>query len=239
MAKPVSQSRTQWVKKGDIVNGKKVEKGYLAQKGKPAKKVTARVNIVTDTESGKKAGETYRYKTGRTANKVKPKATTAGGGRLPGQRPTPTSTTSTSTVTPNAPTGPNAPKMKYSTASTQAAARAQRAGSVPTNVRQRPGVKPTAPTSTTSGGSGGGVRGRSYATGSMDKRKARIAAMVKAERKASLSAAAFGKPPSDMPKLEKITTRPGRRRGEFVSVKGVVHVWDGSKWLRSNKRTGR
>jgi hypothetical protein len=237
MAKPVSQSRTQWVKKGDIVDGKEVKKGYLAQKGKPAKKVTARVKIVADTESGKKAGETYRYKTGRTANKVKPKATTAGGGRLPGQRPTPTSTTST-TATPNAPTSPTNPKMKYSTASTKAAARAQRAGAVPTNVRQRPGVATTAPASTTSGGSGGGVRGRSYATGSMDARKARIAAMVKAEKEMGQSAARFGKPPSNMAKLEKTTTRRGKSRGEFVSVKGVVYVWDGSKWLRTGTRRG-
>ena len=229
MAKPVSQSRTQWVKKGDIVNGKKVEKGYLAQKGKPAKKVTARVNIVTDTESGKKAGETYRYKTGRTANKVKPKATTAGGGRLPGQRPTPTSTTSTSTVTPSNP--------KNDKKVTSLMPKGMNAKAAAKYVKFKQGAAPTTPPPTNP--TGLGVRGRSYATGSMDKRKARIAAMVKAERKASLSAAAFGKPPSDMPKLEKITTRPGRRRGEFVSVKGVVHVWDGSKWLRSNKRTGR
>jgi hypothetical protein len=236
MAKPVSQSRTQWVKKGDIVDGKKVEKGYLAQKGKPAKKVTARVKIVADTESGKKAGETYRYKTGRTANKVKPKATTAGGGRLPGQRPTSTSTTSTSTVTPNAPS--NDKKIKYQTPSTMAAMRAQRAAAVSKNVKQRPGVKPTAPTSNTSGGSGGGVRGRSYATGSMDARKARIAAMVKAEKEMGKSAAAFGKPPANIAKLEKTTTRRGKSRGEFVSVKGVVYVWDGSKWLRTGTRRG-
>ena len=235
MAKPVSQSRTQWVKKGDIVNGEKVKKGYLAQYGKPAKKVTARVKIVADTESGKKAGETYKYKTGRTANKVKPKATTAGGGRLPGQRPVTRTTTSApnNSSTPNAPTPPK--NAKYSTASTRAAARAQRAGAVATNVKQRPGVASTTPTSTSTGS---GVRGRSYATGSMDKRRARIAAMVKAEKEAGMSAARFGKPPADMAKLEKTTTRPGKRRGEFVNVKGVVYVWDGSKWLRSGRRAG-
>jgi hypothetical protein len=228
MAKPVSQSRTQWVKKGEIVDGKKVEKGYLAQKGKPAKKVTARVKIVADTESGKKAGETYRYKTGRTVAK---KAGKPNGGRSvpPGGPPR-------AIVDTNPVRDTKDKKIKYQTPSTMAAMRAQRAGSVPTNVRQRPGVKPTAPTSTTSGGSGGGVRGRSYATGSMDKRKARIAAMVKAEKEMGKSAAAFGKPPANIAKLEKTTTRPGKSRGEFVSVKGVVYVWDGSKWLRTGRR---
>lgn len=64
----VSQSRTMWVKKGDIVDGKKVEKGYLAQLGKPEKRVTAAVRIVAATKSGKKAGEVYRYKAGRTVD---------------------------------------------------------------------------------------------------------------------------------------------------------------------------
>ena len=68
---PVSQSRTMWVKKGTVVNGKEVKKGYLAQYGRPEKKVTARVKIETATESGKKAGEVYRYKAGRT---VRPSA---------------------------------------------------------------------------------------------------------------------------------------------------------------------
>lgn len=79
-SRTVSQSRTMWVKKGEIVNGKKVEKGYLAQYGKPEKRVSARVKIVTDTASGKKAGEVYRYKAGRT---VKP-ADKAKGGKAPG-----------------------------------------------------------------------------------------------------------------------------------------------------------
>lgn len=79
----VSQSRTMWVKKGEIVNGKKVEKGYLAQYGKPEKRVSARVKIVTDTKSGKKAGEVYRYKAGRTvkpADKAKRGNGNGGGG---------------------------------------------------------------------------------------------------------------------------------------------------------------
>lgn len=77
---PVSQSRTMWVKKGDIVGGKEVKKGYLAQYGRPEKRVTARVKIETATESGKKAGEVYRYKAGRTvkpsekAKTVKPRS---------------------------------------------------------------------------------------------------------------------------------------------------------------------
>ena len=78
--KPVSQSNTQWVKKGDVVNGKTVAKGYLAQYGKPAKKVTARVKMVQKT-GGVSAGDTQKYKTGRRVNKP----LTAGGGVLPGK----------------------------------------------------------------------------------------------------------------------------------------------------------
>lgn len=82
--KPVSQSRTMWVKAGEVVGGKTVKKGYLAQYGKPEKRVTARVKIVTATESGKKAGEVYKYKAGRTvkpSDKVKgPKGNGGGGG---------------------------------------------------------------------------------------------------------------------------------------------------------------
>lgn len=68
--KPVDQSRTEWVPKGTVVNGKPVPKGYLAQKGRPDKKVTNAVRIQTDTTSGKKAGETYTYKQGRTVGQV-------------------------------------------------------------------------------------------------------------------------------------------------------------------------
>lgn len=68
--KPVLQQNTEWVKKGQTVGGKVVTKGYLAQKGKPEKRVTARVKIQTATESGKKAGSTYAYKAGKTIKKV-------------------------------------------------------------------------------------------------------------------------------------------------------------------------
>jgi hypothetical protein len=69
----VSQSRTMWVKKGDVVGGQEVKKGYLAQYGRAEKKVSAKVNIVADTESGKRVGETWKYQTGRTVAKVKKK----------------------------------------------------------------------------------------------------------------------------------------------------------------------
>lgn len=66
----VSQSRTMWVKKGTVVGGKEVKKGYLAQYGRPEKRVSANVQIVAETTSGKKAGETYAYKKGRSGKKV-------------------------------------------------------------------------------------------------------------------------------------------------------------------------
>ena len=64
MAKVVSQSRTEWVPKGTMVNGKAVAKGYLAQKGKPAKKVTAKVQMETQT-GGVARGDIQAYAKGR------------------------------------------------------------------------------------------------------------------------------------------------------------------------------
>lgn len=60
---PVSQSKTMWVKKGTIVNGVAVPKGYLAQYGKPEKKVSATVSMVTGGQGG--MGATATYKQGR------------------------------------------------------------------------------------------------------------------------------------------------------------------------------
>jgi hypothetical protein len=69
MAKPVSQSRTMWVKKGDVVNGEKVKKGYVAQYGKPEKRVTNRVKLVVDTPKRGKAGDVVRLKQGAYVKK--------------------------------------------------------------------------------------------------------------------------------------------------------------------------
>lgn len=72
--KTVDQSRTEWVAKGTkLSDGTIVQKGYLAQKGKPEKKVTANVKIQTDTASGKKAGQTYSYNKGKSGSQVKKK----------------------------------------------------------------------------------------------------------------------------------------------------------------------
>lgn len=68
--KPVSQSRTMWVKKGTVVNGKPVAKGYVAQYGKPERRVTGKVTLTRQTGSTA-AGETVRYEKGR---RVKPAA---------------------------------------------------------------------------------------------------------------------------------------------------------------------
>jgi len=64
----VSQSRTMWVAKGTEVGGKKVEKGYLAQYGRPEKKVSAPVKLVTETKRGK-AGDVVKYQKGRYKKK--------------------------------------------------------------------------------------------------------------------------------------------------------------------------
>jgi hypothetical protein len=66
-ARKVLQQDTMWVKAADSKTGK----GYLAQRGKPEKRVTARVKIQADTVSGKKAGSIHAYKGGRTVKKGK------------------------------------------------------------------------------------------------------------------------------------------------------------------------
>ena len=84
MAKPVSQSRTMWVKKGTVVDGKKVKKGYVAQYGRPEKRVTARIKLEEATRRGKK-GDVVSYKSGRYKKTVgkgrvdRNKKTTGGG----------------------------------------------------------------------------------------------------------------------------------------------------------------
>ena len=89
MAK-VSQSRTMWVPKGTIVNGKKVAKGYVAQYGKPGRKVSATVQLT--------GGGTRTYKKGRAV------PTQAGGGQTSKSKSAPVKTKSTTPTTkPNKP----------------------------------------------------------------------------------------------------------------------------------------
>ena len=71
----VSQSNTMWVKKGTVVNGKKVKKGYVAQKGKPEKRVTNKIKLVVDTGKRGKAGDTVETKKGRYVKKTTRKKT--------------------------------------------------------------------------------------------------------------------------------------------------------------------
>ena len=101
--KPVSQSDTQWNAKGSTLSdGTVVKKGYLSQKGKDTKRVTGRVNLVTDTGS-KKAGQTQKYATG---NKVKPtrKPTVRSYGSSTSSTSKPTAVTSSTTTTTSKPT---------------------------------------------------------------------------------------------------------------------------------------
>jgi len=85
MGRTVRQENTEWVKKGDTVNGKTVTKGYLAQKGKLDRRVSANVRIATPSKGeytaggggqmvgGTKKGEVYAYKAGRRTGAMKKK----------------------------------------------------------------------------------------------------------------------------------------------------------------------
>lgn len=86
---PVSQSRTMWVKKGTIVNGEEVKKGYVAQYGKPEKRVTNRVKLEVDTPKRGKKGDVVTLKAGRYVTK-KPGSGATGGAGTGGAKATPT-----------------------------------------------------------------------------------------------------------------------------------------------------
>jgi hypothetical protein len=123
MAKPVSQSRTMWVKKGDVVGGKKVKKGYVAQYGRPEKRVTARIKLEEATRRGK-AGDVAVYKSGRykkTVGKgrVDRSKTTAGGGVTKAQA----AAARRNADRPAAPTPPPAPETTRTGFSSSAANR--------------------------------------------------------------------------------------------------------------------
>lgn len=100
----VSQSNTMWVKKGTVVNGKKVKKGYVAQKGKPEKRVTNKIKLVVDTDKRGKAGETVQTKKGRyvksSKNKVKVEKPKSKGGGYTGSGPSGGKTVVRPTTTP-------------------------------------------------------------------------------------------------------------------------------------------
>lgn len=99
----VSQSNTMWVKKGTVVNGKKVKKGYVAQKGKPEKRVTNKIKLVVDTDKRGKAGETVQTKKGRyvkSTTKIKVDKPKSKGGGYTGNGPGKGGVNQTSAPTP-------------------------------------------------------------------------------------------------------------------------------------------
>ena len=69
MAKPISQSDTRWVPVKRNAAGKKIGGGYVEQIS-TGEKVTGKIAITTNTTSGKKAGEVYKYKGGNTVKRV-------------------------------------------------------------------------------------------------------------------------------------------------------------------------
>lgn len=102
----VSQSNTMWVKKGTVVNGKKVKKGYVAQKGKPEKRVTNQIKLVVDTDKRGKAGETVQTKKGRyvkSDKKVQVTKPKSKGGGYTGSGPSGGKTVVRPTTTPPKP----------------------------------------------------------------------------------------------------------------------------------------
>lgn len=89
----VDQTKVMWVKKGDVINGKKVAKGYLALRTSPGKAFTGTVTGIrsgTTTTSTAKKGQTSVgvYTNGRnvaaTAKRAQQKSgSSAAGGIIP------------------------------------------------------------------------------------------------------------------------------------------------------------
>ena len=76
--KVISQSKTQYIKKGDkLSDGSVAKKGYVARKGNDLKKVTANIKLETETR-GKKAGTVVKAQ-------AKAKPGSKGGGKTPAQ----------------------------------------------------------------------------------------------------------------------------------------------------------
>lgn len=132
MAKSVSQSNTMWVKKGTVVNGEAVKKGYLAQYGKPEKKVTNKVKMVVDT-GGVKAGQTQAYKEGRRVKATPPGSSSRTGGAGAG---------STAAAKPAAPAAGMKKDVWQKGAAARGKATAKNATPTPSTSMNRPGQKP-------------------------------------------------------------------------------------------------
>jgi len=156
--KPVSQSRTMWVKKGTVVDGKKVKKGYVAQYGRPEKRVTARVKLETDTAKRGKKGDVVKVTKGR----YKTSPSTAGGGVTKAQ----------------AAAAARAPKTSNGSARTSSGGRVQEVNKLPQTASQR---------STWAGGGIGGYQAgagyKSSRTGASG-RQDRTGAQMSASRRA-------------------------------------------------------
>lgn len=82
----VDQSRTQWNPAVKNAAGKVIKKGYLSQYGRPEKRVTGKVKLVTET-GGKRAGQTQKYSAGRKVVSNKP-AFGVGGSNPSARKPT-------------------------------------------------------------------------------------------------------------------------------------------------------
>ncbi len=202
MARVVSQSNTEWVKKGTVVNGKAVSKGYLAQKGKPAKKVTARVQMEQQT-GGVARGDTQMYAKGRrktemmgsVSSKKKPVGNGGGNG---GGNGTGNGSRNGAGAQPLTPSQRKAAVTKAANSSVGRASAAElarrKAAGMPALSYRKPGAA-TSPTSSSGAGSGGrgaGSGGRGAGPGSIGpggtplQQKIRNAESVIASQRAAL-----------------------------------------------------
>ena len=142
----VSQSNTMWVKKGTVVNGKKVKKGYVAQKGKPGKRVTNKIKLVVDTDKRGKAGDTVQTKKGRyvksNKNKIKVEKPKSKGGGYTGSGPAGGRTKPTTTTPPKTNKGTTTTPPKQDKGKTAKGDRKATSGTVASAVEGKKQGKP-------------------------------------------------------------------------------------------------
>lgn len=201
---PVSQSRTMWVKKGTVVNGEAVKKGYVAQYGKPEKRVTNRVKLEVDTPKRGKKGDVVTLKAGRYVTK-KPGSGATGGTSTGGAK-----------ATPAKPKGQTMAQAGASAGRRQAAMAADRKAS--STMTSTPSKVNTA----------AGPKGRYRPPAASAAASKQVAGL---QRDRQIGERFGNAPASGVRVVDSLEGVRGSRPGEFRLMKNRFYVWNGSRWL--------
>ena len=199
----ISQSKTEWIKGKGVVYNSGPKKGQ---------KVTGKIDIVADTASGKKAGQTYKYTAGK-AKTAKLVATNAGAGYKGGSKPQGSKPQGPKSQKDQAvtPTGPKDGTKKYKARVAAQRAAANKAGASTYGKNTAPAARSSA-------------SGTPLLAGSEIKR-----GLTTKSGKTSTAGLprGTGKPQTFGTKY---------RKGEKRIVMGAVQEWNGRSWVPFKKK---